>query len=187
MIYEATVDNLRALMRACVVLDREQIYRFFSAHHDKEKIDFFIDFLIKERVLDEDETKKSRVWLHRQSRPVSRPQEGQIAARIKAFWVIASFGSDNIADIALLEYPAQFMFVTSDNEIYDLTVCDSPQVAAVAAHKRALFALRDSKYEDDVNHIAIVDSEKVGLAISDYGFDSFCILDANKVPRYQQW
>lgn len=109
MIYEATVDNLQALMRACIVLDRTQIYRFFSAHHDQSRIDFFIDFLIKERVLDADETKKNRVWLRRQARPISRPKEAVIASRIKAFWVIASFGCDNIADIALLEYPAQFM------------------------------------------------------------------------------
>ena len=50
VIYEATVDNLQALMRACIVLDRTQIYRFFSAHHDQSRIDFFIDFLIKERL-----------------------------------------------------------------------------------------------------------------------------------------
>lgn len=187
MIYEATVDNLQALMRACIVLDRTKIYRFFSAHHDQSRIDFFIDFLIKERVLDADETKKNRVWLRRQARPISRPKEAVIASRIKAFWVIASFGCDNIADIALLEYPAQFMFVTTNNEIYDLTVCDTPQVAAVAAHKRALYALHDAKYDDDVNHIAIVNDEKTGLAIGGYGFDSFCILDANKIPRYQQW
>ena len=155
MIYEATVDNLQALMRACIVLDRTQIYRFFSAHHDQSRIDFFIDFLIKERVLDADETKKNRVWLRRQARPISRPKEAVIASRIKAFWVIASFGCDNIADIALLEYPAQFMFVTTNNEIYDLTVCDTPQVAAVAAHKRALYALHDAKYDDDVNHIEV--------------------------------
>lgn len=43
------------------------------------------------------------------ARPISRPKEAVIASRIKAFWVIASFGCDNIADIALLEYPAQFM------------------------------------------------------------------------------
>ena len=86
MIYEATVDNLQALMRACIVLDRTQIYRFFSAHHDQSRIDFFIDFLIKERVLDADETKKNRVWLRRQARPISRPKEAVIASRIKAFW-----------------------------------------------------------------------------------------------------
>lgn len=187
MIYESTVDNVQALMRACIVLDRAQIYRFFSAHHDQSRMDFFLDFLIKERVLDADETKKNRIWLHRQARPISRPKEPYIAARIKAFWVIASFGCDNIADIALLEYPAQFIFVTTNNEIYDLTVCDNSRVAAVAAHKRALYAAHDAHYEDDVNHIAVVNDRETGLAIADYGFDSFCILDANKVPRYEQW
>lgn len=187
MIYDATVDNLQMLMRACIVLERNQIYRFFSAKHDQSRIDFFLDFLIRERVLDADETKKNRIWLHRQARPISRPKEAQIAARIKAFWVIASFGCDNIADIALLDYPAQFMFITSNNDIYDLTVCDNARVASVAAHKRALYSLRDEHYEDDVNHIAIVNDRETGLEIADYGFDSFCVLDGNKVPRYEQW
>ena len=57
----------------------------------------------------------------------------------------------------------------------------------ICSAKRALYALHDAKYDDDVNHIAIVNDEKTGLAIGGYGFDSFCILDANKIPRYQQW
>lgn len=187
MIYEATVDNIQALMRACIVLERPQIYRFFASHHSQERLDFFLDFLVKERVLDADEQKRNRIWLHRQARPISRPKESQIAARIKAFWVIASFGCDRIMDISLLEYPAQFIFVTNTNEIYDLTVCDSKDMAVVAAHKRALYAMRDKKYDDDVNHIAIVNDRETGLSIGDYGFDSFCILDGNKSPRYEQW
>jgi hypothetical protein len=187
VIYEATVDNIQMLMRSCIVLERAQLYRFFASHHSQERLSFFLDFLIKERVLDADEVKKNRIWLHRQARPISRPTEAQIAARIKAFWVIASFGCDRILDVAPLEYPAQFMFVTSSNEVYDLTVCDTKQVAVVAAHKRALYALHDKTYEDDVNHIAIVNDRETGLAIGDYGFDSFCILDANKSPRYEQW
>ena len=44
MIYEATVDNLQALMRACIVLDRTQIYRFFQRITTKVGLTFSLTF-----------------------------------------------------------------------------------------------------------------------------------------------
>lgn len=186
MIYEATIDNLRMLLRTCGVLEREQLYRFFSSCQDAGRMDFYIDQLTREKVFLSNPLYPNRVIYRHQAFP--HVKQAELSKRLQAFWVIASFGCDNILDVSLMEYPTQYMFITSGNEVYDLTVCKQAADGFAALRKREeLMRRMPVGVEDEVNHIAVVDSESVGKAIERYGFDSFCILDADRVPRYQTW
>ena len=196
MIYQDAVDNLRMLMRSCIVLSREEMHRFFSSDCSAAQVDYFIDAMIRERVLDADESDSNIIWLRRQARPISRYGKKYVKDRIKAFWVIANVGCDGIMDVAPLEPPSQFLFITSDNTLYDVTICDTIEAAKVAVFKRNASIKREFRV-DEINHIALVENESMGEAIKQEclnessnlfgGFDCYCILDNDNIPRYTSW
>ncbi len=180
MIYEATIDNLVMLLKTVGELNRDQLLRFFRNAHDSRNVDFYITQLCKDRVLDYDEA-RNRVRFHK----APKIKDVEISKRIQAFWIIASFGSENVREVALLEYPSQFIFITHDNEVYDLTVCLTRSDAQMAVRYRKSCMIEGMP--DDINHIAIVNTIEEGEALSAYGFDSYCILDSTKAPHYYEW
>lgn len=180
MLYELTSDNIIALVRAVGYINREQLLRFFSDATDPSVTDYYIDQLCKTRMFDYDENKNIVSW--HMACPIS---DNEIKRRVRALWVVASFKSKNIRDITLLSYPLQFMFVTHEEDVYDLAVLSSKEEAAVA--QRKLRGLRIEGVEDDINHIAIVDTETLGKSLGNYGFDSYCVLDRSYKPKYGTW
>lgn len=180
MIYESTINNLIVLVRSIGALSIDQIEYFFRDAADKDNIPYYINQLAKSRVFDVDE-QEGIVMSHGQT----HMKDYEKKKRIHAFWVVAEFGSENVREIIPLAYPSQILFITTDNEVYDLTVC------LVASD--AQLAYRDRKTSvpdgviDLVNHIAIVASRQEGEALSAYEFDSFCVLDVNKKPQYYTW
>lgn len=180
MLYEATPDNLRFIVRAVGTLKKEQILRFFSDTVDSMNLEYYIKELTDSRIFDYDETRELVSW-HTRTRFI----DAIVEARIKAFWIITSFRSNAIKEIDLLPYPSQFQFITHNNGVYDITVVNMPQDAMLAqsARNRTLY----EGVEDEVNHIALVSNERLGLALGPYGFDSFCTLDKDMKPQYGTW
>lgn len=180
MLYEATPENLRSLVRTANTLEREQVIRFFSDAVDGFNVPYYINQAIAKRVFDYDEAKDTIRW-----HTAPKITDSEIKNRIRAFWIIASFRSRNVREINLMPYPSQFLFITHENEVYDLTVCYSKMDANLAARNRKLYQFEG--VEDEVNHIAIVPNEVVGKDIAPFGFDSFCVYDQDHVPRYSTW
>ena len=96
MLYEAPVDNLKCLMRSCTVLSRSGLYRFFSSQLTQAQVDFLINALASQRVLDIDEQDYELIWFHRMGLKTSRLRPEYVKAKIRAFWVIARVGCDAI-------------------------------------------------------------------------------------------
>lgn len=180
MIYESTPDNIAVLLNAVEVASEAQLLRFFADASDAHNVEYYLSLLTKNRILDYDENKKRFSWHN-----APKLSESVIQSRIKAFWAPAALMSGSVREISLLPHPSQFMFVTSENEVYDLTVCSSKTDAALAAKKRRLWEIEGVR--DEVNHVAIVDNETVGRELGDYGFDYFCVFDKNFKPRYFTW
>ena len=180
MLYEATPNNLRLAVRTAGYLAREQLIRFFSDTDDALNVEYYIREFVAERILDYDEKVDVLSW-H------SGPKVGaaDIANRIKAFWIITSFRSKAVKEILLLPYPSQFIFITSDNAVYDISVCSSTMEAMLVERNRKMTLCEG--VEDEVNHIAIVNSERLGEQLGAYGFDSYCTLDREHRPHYCTW
>ena len=113
MLYEAPVDNLKCLMRSCTVLSRSGLYRFFSSQLTQAQVDFLINALANQRVLDIDEQDYELIWFHRMGLKTSRLRPEYVKAKIRAFWVIARVGCDAILDVTSLDHPMQFSFIAS--------------------------------------------------------------------------
>ena len=113
MLYEAPVDNLKCLMRSCTVLSRSGLYRFFSSQLTQAQVDFLINALASQRVLDIDEQDYELIWFHRMGLKTSRLRPEYVKAKIRAFWVIARVGCDAILDVTSLDHPMQFSFTRS--------------------------------------------------------------------------
>ena len=82
----------------------------------------------------------------------------------------------------MLRYPSQLLLISGTNDCYDITVCPDAQIGALAARTRKLVEV--DGMEDDVNHIAVVYSSKVGQSVLPYGFDSYCIYNSEMEPQY---
>ena len=180
MLYEATPDNLRLVVRTAGTLLREQICRFFSDTDDSLNVEYYIKELTAQRIFDFEEEKDTVSW-----HTAPRVNETSVQARIQAFWIIASFRSRAVKEIVLLPYPSQFLFLTHTNDVYDISVCTGTTDAMLV--KRMRQATVCDGVEDEVNHIALVSSDRVGRQLGAYGFDSYCTLDGNRKPQYRTW
>ena len=180
MLYEATPDNLRLVVRTAGALAREQLLRFFSDTDDTLNVEYYIKELVAQRIFDYDQGKDIVSW---HTAPQAAPS--LVSSRIQAFWIIVSFRSKYIKEIVLLPYPSQFLFITHGNDVYDISFCSGTTDAMLV--KRAREATLCEGLPDEVNHIALVSSEKVGQQLGAYGFDSFCVLDQDHKPQYRTW
>lgn len=173
MLYTKTEYNILHLLNITGTLKREQLTRFFSDHtaenyYTIERVEYILKKLCDNSYLRYDfdaDTYSS----------VNAPQISNeiMQRRIKAFWVIANTSSRDILQILKLEYPAQFMFITADNEVFDITVVYSLSDAANASSMWA----KHTCGEDQVFHIAVVNDRDLGLALDRYGFDCYCMID----------
>ena len=180
MIFEATPDNLRLLVRTAGCLQKEQLLRFFSDTDDTLNVEYYIRELVAQRIMDYDEGKDRVSW-----HTAPKIKEPAVHARIWTFWVPVSFRSKAIKDIILLPYPSQFLFITHGNDVYDVSFCSGTTDAMLMERNRR--ATLCEGIDDEVNHIAVVNSEGIGRQLGAYGFDSYCVLDRNFKPQYYTW
>ena len=177
MEYTSTRNCLDTILRTMGTLEVAQIERFFRNAPDIQNLKLYINRFVGYHIFDYNDA-RGRLTYHNFPGTV----DDTINRRITAFWIPVSFGYDNVREITLLSYPSQIMMISEDNDCYDITVCRDEKEARNAVRMRK--RLEVTGMPDDVNHIAIVKSEALGRKILPYGFDSFCILDDDKVPTY---
>ena len=95
------------------MLSRSGLYRFFSSQLTQAQVDFLINALASQRVLDIDEQDYELIWFHRMGLKTSRLRPEYVKAKIRAFWVIARVGCDAILDVTSLDHPMQFSFIAN--------------------------------------------------------------------------
>lgn len=177
MEFLSTRNCLEQIMRTMGTLEVSQVERFFRNAPDIANLNLYVSRFVGYHIFDYSETKK-RLSYH--SFPATK--DDIVNRRITAFWIPASFGYDNVREIILLKYPSQILFISEDNEVYDVTVCTCEEDASIAERIREHYATKG--IEDDVNHIAVVRNADLGREALKHGFDSYCILDEYKHPTY---
>ncbi len=170
MIYEYTRFNVISLMQSVGTLEREQLVRFFSDEMQEVRLKKLLETLVLTNYLKYDENRER--YSYHASPALS---EDVTERKIHAFWPLACWGSRSVLQIYPLDYPSQFMAITPDNLVYDITVCRTPNDAQLAKTVRELQAVRG--VPDDINHMAVVLSAEVGEKLKVYGFDMYCIID----------
>lgn len=180
MIYKNTPDNIIYILRKVGALKKEQLIRFFSDAEDSFNVPYYIEELIDERVIDYNEKYDILSWhnAHIKIGP-------EMARDIKAFWIPASFKSSKVLDIIPVPYPSQFLFITHDNKVYDITVCDSELQGMMAESVRKLYQV--DGMEDEVFHIAVINHKEDNKEIAGFGFDAYCIYNRSYEPKYYEW
>ena len=79
----------------------------------------------------------------------------------------------------------QFVFITNDGNIFDVTVVNSESEALLAQRIRSETIIRD--VSDIVSHIAVLRRPEDAYMLKGAGFDNFCVIDpATKDVKYYQ-
>lgn len=94
---------------------------------------------------------------------------------VKAFWVIADFGSTNIKYVSNGQYPVQYIFTSVDDNNYDITVVDNIRVGELATMTRLSSLVKD--YVDSTYHIAVISDRELIPPLKKLGFDFFYSVD----------
>ncbi len=182
--YEMTIDNLKQAVRSAGVVHTAALLRFFNDVPDVGQLPFYINQLVRMRVFDYNEVRDRISWHNGPKLKTAVEND-----RVYAFWVVASFGSNNVAQLMTCDSPTQFLLFTTTNEAYDISVIKSTLDA-----QRAVIVRRRSTVEgmdDDINHIALapdlVNDRGLSDTIANCGFDSICQLNENFIPAYSQW
>ena len=170
MIYEYTQYNIIALMQTAGTLERTQLMRFFSDEMIESRLGAVLDKLVLNNYLKYNPDTDTYTY---HAAPDLKPDI--IKRRIRAFWVLANWGSTSILQVYVLNYPFQFMVVTTDNTVFDIVVCNSVNEAQLARHVWNISAIKN--VPDDVNHIAVVPTAEIGEKVRPYGFDSYCLIN----------
>ena len=200
MLYQNFSNNLLYVLREARELSFGQIVRFFEQENNIGMIKYIVRVLISHNRIDykpvdpskdpsletEEEQYRAKLVYHGKN-ATPELNDYEKSKRIKAFWVIADVGSENVNQIFSLSNGNQFFF-TSGDQCYELTVVDTEYDAMVSLKDRDLHLERNVKsYQDQVVRIAIVPDEETAGKIEDYGFDAYCILDEDKRPDYGSW
>ena len=180
MLYEQTIDNLTALIRELGVVKHQQLLNFFSDSVTVKELNYYLQMLMRYHMILYDKQTKIIQW---HCAPKRRQEEQD--RRIESFWIPVSFQSKNIKEIISLAYPFQLLFITHEDEIYDVASCNDTGTAQICKLRMAMAS--QEGLEDEVNHILLTNNEETGKKLCGYGFDSFCVLDEKKRPCYFEW
>lgn len=106
---------------------------------------------------------------------------GNYLENVHAVNVLCKYRSSEICWVSLTRYPANIMFQTMDNIIYDVTVFDTSNIENKGAflHFGRSQILLDAE-SDPINHIAVVDDMAMLETVEKkYGFTQFAMIDRN--------
>ncbi len=177
MLYEELSANLYTLLRQTNTLHIDQIKDFFRNNSEaKLSLDYLIERLSRERVFDYDE-RTGIVHFHQHGKIKDR----YIGNYCKAFWILSAIGEDKIREIIMLPYPSQFMFVTDDNEVHDITVASSEPEVSLALRK--FINSTPTGTNDLVEHILLLRSKSEYEKYKPYDFDTYVVLNRQNKPE----
>lgn len=162
-------DNLNDLMRSISLASYEQLAYFFRDVLG-DKAYTMLDNQLRHHILIES---ADGMYVQRHLAPLYKDSEAE--KFIKAFWVIADFGSKNIKYITQAEYPVQYLFVDEKERNYDITVIPNMPTAELAATKR--LNCRIIGVEDNTYHCAVINDPAMIPQLKKLGFDFFYKVD----------
>ena len=170
MIYKSTKTNIIVLLRNLGTLSKEQIQRFFSDTTSIVSINNILNEMTIYNFLRYDDVKERYSY----NASYLKVKDNIIDRRIDAFWVLANYGSSQITQVFVPEYPGTLSFITADNLLYDVTVCNSLSAAQLASMVLKTYI---GNGIDNATHIAVVRDRSMEQQLREYGYDSYCIID----------
>ncbi len=181
MLYQSTYDNLLKLVHSVGVINANQIKDFFADAPDAKKVEYYIRKLIVNREIVVSDTNDNDLMC--KSAPV--PVKDEIARRIRSLWVPVSMRSANIREIVTLPFPMSYLFITTDNEFYDVAAITSRADALLVDSFWKYYSVNDENEEDPVYHIALLNKEEDAVYLKGLPFDAYCTIDAKGKVTYK--
>lgn len=180
MVYKYTIDNILSLMQNMGTLEKEQIKRFFASELEPNRVEYLLNQLEIKHILIYDQEAETYTFVG------AAPYEKESAKRLmKAFWVLVAAGSSSVQEIILTRYPTQFLFITHDNDAYDVTVVETAHEAILAQRVRSETIVRG--VSDIVTHVAVLNNQEDAKLLKNCGFDNYCVIDPlTKNVKYYQ-
>lgn len=177
MLYMDLSSNLYALMREVNTLHIDQLRDFFRNYQEADlSLDYLVERLAKERVLDYDKP-TGIVHFHQ----AGKIKDRYIANYCKAFWVLSAIGEEQTREVIMMPYPSQYMFITDDNEVHDITLATSEEEVSLALRK---FINGTPKGTTDlVEHILLLKSKADYEKYKPYNFDTYVVLNRQHRPE----
>ena len=167
--------RIHELVKGFKVLETEQIYRYFKGC-PIESINHAIKTLKMEgRIY---QSQSNTLTCINRAYANMRPEE----TTSKAFYVLASFGDQNISFFDVVKFPRQILFV-ADNKLYEVAVMTDENETVL---KALLMQDAYKNCSDAINIIVVNTPEKGKEMINNYGFDAYCILNEKNEPTFYQ-
>lgn len=176
-------DSIYSFINKIGVTNMEQIRMMYGQTHDSETIKWCVKQLLIESLIDRD--KETGNILRRGS---VDPDDFQQKQSTVAAWLIAAMGDDAVREFFPADYPCQFIVITEENAVYDITVftpATQEALSVVVPIRRK--QLLPEGIEDTIIHVALLSDESVAEDIKNLPFDSYCILDEKNNPQYYDW
>lgn len=166
MIKENPRDNLMDLLAVIGLASVEQLAYLFRGEMG-DRAFTMIENELRFHNLFEDAS-----GLYVQPRLGPRYKKEEAMKFVKAFWVIAEFGSESLKYISRAQPPSQFVFISTDNALYDITVIDNLAVAEMASRTWKTVYVDPSEKENAI-HLAVTNNESLIPKLRKLGFNFF--------------
>lgn len=196
MRYIEPIRNIESLLREIDVVGIDQLFLFFRDEMIPKTVLNYVRQMAKDGLVDYDK-KRGIVSRHNAKYFLS---EGRLNSKLKAFWIVAYFGSQAVLDVVSLKPPFVFEMLVKGQaekdsiEIYDIVICNTTTEATLAARILQRNAIKD--VPDEVVHLCIVPDEEIGNRLEPYGFDAFVTMKVENddelnlkkvVPIFHEW
>lgn len=164
MIYQETIYNIFTVMQEMGKLRRDQLIRFFASELPPMQTKHLLDQLEINHALIYDEENDTYKF---PGAPKLVPDLEK--KMITAFWVLVKAGSKSVMQVMRGRFPTQIAFISSDNNMYDVTVITTEQDAKLAQKVRNDHIAANEV--DITTHIGIIYRESDIRFLENYGFD----------------
>lgn len=166
-------NQIANFVRRFFCVEEVQIHRFFS-DYDTETVNHELDTLLRtNRLFRVSDTRIS----FRRKLPIPI---NHYDATIRALYVMCDLPSKKVRWYSCDEYPAEILFLTEDDIIYDVTIfTETDWVGKYAMIKRTKGKSIPKGEVDPVNHIAIIPDKDFIPKIEELGFTFYATLDRN--------
>ena len=175
-------------------VSKEQVLRYFRIHH-KDTVEWCLERLLRDPKINYSEREKKYF-----PRVPTIRTEDEAKALEQAIWVLAEFGDTNVQDFMTIGFPQSLLIITTDNNVYDVTVMNSLNIDVVKTvipfYRKVNTPGKDSadgepyfdEMPDIINHIALVSTRDLGKRLPGSYFSCYCTLNPQtKTPEYHEF
>lgn len=174
---QVIADKIMHLVNSFNVIETAHVQRMFE-ENDAARVDWCIKALKSEGKIAQD---ADGTYIAKRKVDLQRPVDPCV---MRAIWTMISFGHEKISNYFKLDYPKQIIFIVNVGEkdaVYEVSVIPNSQISTA----KAIMTAVKEKNDHSIN-IVVVDDKDAGKALIPYGFDAYCILDAEKKPTFFQ-